>query len=517
MPAAAKDHVRIFDTTLRDAEQSPGASLNVPEKVEIAHQLARLNVDIIEAGFPVSSAVQFEAVRRISEEVEGPVICGLARTLEKDIESAGKALGAARHWRIHTFTSTSPTHIEHMLKMTTDQVLQHAVKAVSLAASLTPDVEFSGQDAPRSDIKFLYEILAAVIEGGATTLNIPDTVGYSTPEEYGQLIASLKANVKGIEKVTISTHCHNDLGLATANALAGVVNGARQIECTLNGLGERAGNTSLEEVVMAMRVRKDLYHIDTQIDAKEIYRTSRMVARLMGLDVQVNKAIVGENAFAHESGIHVDGVLKHRETYEIMKPEDVGVPGSRLVLGRHSGKHGFKVRCEELGFAFHDEAHLQEAFERFSELADKKKEIFDEDLMVLMEQEGQEEEDVLTLEYLQINAGTTVVPSATVRVKFHDQFVQKAATGDGPVDAAYQAIKQATGLDPSLESYQLRSLTPKTDAQAEATVRVRQGDGVYTGQSVSTDVVEASVVAFVKALNRMLTRPGESITREPTV
>ena len=506
MATPDKNHVRIFDSTLRDAEQSPGASLNENEKLEVAHQLANLNVDIIEAGFPISSPVQFNAVKRISHEIEGPVICGLARTLEKDIKSAADALQAAPRWRIHTFTSTSPMHIEHMLKMTTDEVLKKAVAAVEYARSLTDDVEFSGQDAPRSDINFLYEILAAIIEAGATTLNIPDTVGYSTPEEYGKLIASLMKNVKGIENVTVSTHCHNDLGLATANSLAGVVNGARQIECTINGLGERAGNASLEEVVMAMKTRKDLYHVNTQINTPEIYRTSKLTSRLMGLDIQVNKAIVGANAFAHESGIHVDGMLKNRDTYEILTPESVGVPGSKLVLGRHSGKHGFKVHCQELGYEFSDEDQFNDAYDRFMVLADKKKEIFDEDVIALLESESPTVEEILKLDYLQCSSGTAVIPSATVRILKNNEVLQESAWGDGPVDAAYQAISKATGLTPKLESYQIKAITAETEAQGEATVRIREGEKLFVGHGVSTDIVEASAIAYIKALNHMISR-----------
>jgi 2-isopropylmalate synthase len=500
-----KNHVVIFDSTLRDAEQSPGASLNVGEKVEIAHQLAQLNVDIIEAGFPVSSPVQFEAVQRISREVEGPVICGLARTVKKDIDSAAEALSSAKHWRIHTFSSTSPTHMEHMLRMTPAKVLEKAVEAVRHAKGCTADVEFSGQDAPRSDINFLYEILAAVIEAGATTLNIPDTVGYSTPEEYGELIAKLVANVAGIENCTVSTHCHNDLGLATANSLAGVVNGARQIECTINGLGERAGNASLEEVVMAMKTRQDLYHVDTQIHTKEIYRTSQMVERLMGLSVQVNKAIVGANAFAHESGIHVDGMLKHRETYEILTPESVGVPGSRMVLGRHSGRHGFKARVEELGFEL-SEQQVDDAYAEFLVLADKKKEIYDADLMALLRNESLSVEESYRLDHLQCTAGIGMVPSATVRILHDGESVQEAAWGDGPVDATYRAINKATGLTPNLENYTIRAVTESSEALAEAVVRIKEDGKIFAGRGISTDIVEASAKAYVNAINHMLAR-----------
>ena len=499
------DHVVIFDSTLRDAEQSPGASLKVSEKIEIAHQLARLGVDVIEAGYPVSSDVQFEAVNRISKEVEGPVIAGLARTVEKDIDAAAEALKPAQRWRIHTFTSTSPVHMEYMLKMSPSEVLEKAVKAVRHARSLTEDVEFSGQDAPRSDIQFLYEIIQAVIEAGATTINIPDTVGYSTPEEFGRLIADLRQNVPGIDKVIISTHCHNDLGMATANSLAGVVNGARQIECTINGLGERAGNASLEEVVMAIETRKDILKCSTGIKTEELYRTSRLVSRLMGIQVQPNKAIVGANAFAHESGIHVDGLLKHRSTYEIMTPESVGVPKSKMVLGRHSGRHGLKARCEELGFEL-DEQQLQGIYEKFTELADKKKEVFDEDIIALIDDEITALPEIFHLDYLQCSSGTGTLPSATVRIVRGEQILQEAAWGDGPVDATYNAITKATGLKVELENYSIRAVTGSSEALGEAILRIRYEGKVFVGRGVSTDIIEASAKAYISALNHMMAR-----------
>ena len=499
------DHVVIFDTTLRDAEQSPGASLNITEKLEVAHQLARLNVDIIEAGYPVSSKVQFEAVRRISEEVAGPVIAALARTVAKDIDAAGQAIKDAPLGRIHTFTSTSPEHMEHMLRMSPAEVLKKAVQAIELACGYTDNVEFSAQDATRSDINFLFEIVQAAIEAGATTINIPDTVGYAVPENYGQLIAELCKNVPGIENVIISTHCHNDLGLASANSLAGVLNGARQIECTINGLGERAGNASLEEVVMAINVRKDIFDVDTQIKTTEIYRTSQLVSRLMGMAVQANKAIVGANAFAHESGIHVDGLLKDRSTYEIMTPESVGVLGSKMVLGRHSGRHGFKARCAELGFEL-NEQQLDAAYQNFMQLADKKKEVFDEDIIALLDDELPDIAETFHLDYLHCSAGTGTLPSATVRILRQDQVLQEAAWGDGPVDAAYNAISKATGLKPELENYQIRAVTGSSEALGEAIVRIRQNKRVYVGRGVSTDIIEASAKAYVSALNHMMAR-----------
>ena len=499
------DRVVIFDTTLRDAEQSPGASLNVDEKVEIAHQLARLGVDVIEAGFPVSSPVQFEAVNRIAREVSGSVIAGLARTVAKDIESAAKALEPAEKWRIHTFSSTSAVHMKHILKMKPDEVLSKAVEAIKLAKGMTDDVEFSGQDATRSDRAFLVEIIQAVVEAGATTVNIPDTVGYGVPAEFGDLIAYLLANVPGLDKVVISTHCHNDYGMATANSLAAVMNGARQIECTMNGLGERAGNASLEECVMAIRTRQDLFKCDTRINTKEIYRTSQMVSRLMGLEVQVHKAIVGANAFAHESGVHQDGYLKERTTYEIMLPEDVGVPRSKIVLGRHSGRHGFKARCSELGFELTDE-QLTELYGKFTELADKKKEIFDEDIMALLDDAMPRPGETFKLESMQCVSGTGI-PSATVRIiRNGSEELLESSLGDGPVDAVYHAISKATGMEVKLENYSIRAVTGSTDALGEALVRLRDGERVFAGRGVSTDIIEASAKAYISALNNLVAR-----------
>ena len=497
------DRVVIFDTTLRDAEQSPGASLNVAEKVEVAHQLARLGVDIIEAGYPVSSPVQFDAVRRIAEEVEGPVIAGLARTVEKDINAAAEALKDAKRWRIHTFTSTSPEHMENMLHMTPPVVLAKAVEAVKLAKSHTDDVEFSAQDATRTEIGFLREIVQAAIEAGATTINIPDTVGYAIPEVYGALIADLVENVPGARNIILSTHCHNDLGLATANSLAGVLNGIRQIECTLNGLGERAGNAALEEVVMAIKTRRDVFNVDTGINTTEIYRASQLVARLMGWVIQANKAIVGANAFAHESGIHVDGMLKDRRTYEIMTPESVGLTGSKMVLGRHSGRHGFKARCAELGFGLNEE-QLTQAFEQFLQLADKKKEVFDDDIVALLADELALGGEMFRLDYLQVSSGTGTLPTATVRIIREDQVLQEAAYGDGPVDAAFRAISKATGLAPKLENYTIRAVTESSEALGEAVLRVREGGRIFVGRGISTDIIEASAKAYVSALNHMM-------------
>ena len=501
--SSTKNRVIIFDSTLRDAEQAPGASLNIPEKVEIAHQLARLGVDVIEAGFAVSSPVQFEAVNLIAKEVQGPVIASLARTVQKDIDAAAKALEPAEKSRIHTFTSTSAVHMEYMLKKTAAEVLASAVEAVKYAKQVTDDVEFSAQDASRSDQGFLREIVEAVIEAGATTINIPDTVGYAVPDKFAAMIADLIENVPGARDVIFSTHCHNDLGLATANSLAGVHAGARQIECTMNGLGERAGNASLEECAMAIKVRQDFYELYTGIKTEEIYRTSQMVSRLMGIEVQPNKAIVGENAFAHESGIHVDGLLKNRETYEIMTPESVGVTSTRMVLGRHSGKHGFKKRSEELGFDLTAE-QINEAFEKFLELADKKKEVYDEDICSILEMGMETGYSTLKLDYLQVCSGSGTIPSATVRIVRGEEVLQASACGDGPVDAAYNAIEQATGLDVHLDKYQIRAVTGDSTAQGEAVLRITSDGKMFTGHGLSTDIVEASAKAYISALNHML-------------
>ncbi len=501
--------VVIFDTTLRDGEQSPGASLSISEKLEIAQQLAALGVDIIEAGFPVSSPAQFEATRLIAEKVQGPTIAGLARASEGDIDSAGKALAPAAKKRIHTFIATSPVHMQHKLKKKPDEVLKMAVKAVTHAASLVDDVEFSPEDACRSEMPFLIEILTAVIEAGATTLNIPDTVGYVLPYEYGRMIAKLKSDVPGIDKCVISTHCHNDLGMAVANSLAGVRNGARQIECAVNGLGERAGNAALEEVVMSIHTRPDFFAsqseggLTTNINTKELYRTSQLVSQLTGFVIQPNKAIVGANAFAHEAGVHVDGILKERTTYEIMSPETIGLSGSRMVLGRHTGRHGFADRCKQLGFKL-NEQETEHAYKRFLEIADKKKEVFDEDIAAIINEEIHVVEHTYDLQYLHVASGTGTLPTASVKIVFEDKVHQAAACGDGPVDAAYEAIREAIGLSPKLENYSIRAVTGGKEALGEATVRISEDGKKFVGRGISTDIIEASSKAYVDAINRMV-------------
>ncbi len=504
-----EDKVLIFDTTLRDGEQSPGASLSISEKLEIAHQLAALGVDIIEAGFPVSSPAQFEATKLIAEQVPGPTIAGLARASEGDIASAGKALAPAAKKRIHTFIATSPVHMKHKLKKNPDEVLKMAVKAVAYAKTLVDDVEFSPEDACRSEMPFLIEVLAAVIEAGATTLNIPDTVGYIMPYEYGRIIAKLKSDVPGIDKCIISTHCHNDLGMAVANSLAGVRNGARQVECAVNGLGERAGNAALEEVVMGIHTRPDFFGslsaggLTMSINTKELYRTSQLVSQLTGFVIQPNKAIVGANAFAHEAGIHVDGILKERSTYEIMTPETIGLSGSRMVLGRHTGRHGFVDRCKQLGFKL-NEQETEHAYQRFLDIADKKKEVFDEDIAAIINEEIHVVEHTYDLQYLHVASGTGTLPTASVKIIFQDKVHQAAACGDGPVDAAYEAVREATGLSPKLENYSIRAVTSGKEALGEATVRISEDGRKFIGRGISTDIIEASAKAYVDAINRMV-------------
>ena len=503
------NRILIFDTTLRDGEQSPGASLNVHEKVEIAHQLAKLKVDVIEAGFPISSPAQFDAVKRIAEEVDA-IIAGLARANEKDVKSAGEALVSAPKKRIHTFSSTSDYHIQgkfghprygNTLEEKRKTIIKMSYDAVSYAKTFTDDVEFSAEDAGRTDIGYLADVIETAIEAGATTVNIPDTTGYTLPFEYGAKIAELVKRVKNIKKAVISVHCHNDLGLAVANSIAAIQNGARQIECTINGIGERAGNASLEELVMALNVRKDLLNYYTNIDTREIYNASKMVSAFTGMMVQRNKAIVGENAFSHEAGIHQDGVLKNRETYEIMTPESVGINTNKIVLGRHSGRHGLKVRLEQLGYTISEE-ELQRIYNSFTELADKKKEVFDDDLRMLMGDEIKKRDEIYELTYLQIHSGSNSIPNAVVRIKNGERVFEEAATGDGPVDAVFNAIERALAIKSEVESYQVRSVTSGRQAMGEVLVRIRSGEKSFTGRGISTDIIEASAKSYLSALNQ---------------
>ncbi|MDD2421062.1 MAG: 2-isopropylmalate synthase [Heliobacteriaceae bacterium] len=499
--------VVIFDTTLRDGEQSPGASLNIQEKLEVAHQLARLGVDVIEAGFPIASPGDFESVKTIAENVKGPVICGLSRANRQDIEAVAKAVRAAEQGRIHTFIATSDLHLQYKLRMSREQVLETAVEAVRFAKRFTADVEFSAEDAVRTDLAFLCQVFSAVIAAGATTINVPDTVGYATPQEFGGRIREMIRQIPNIGDTVVSVHCHNDLGLAVANSLAALENGALQIECCVNGIGERAGNASLEELVMALFTRRDIYGLETSINKSEIYRSSRLVCKLTGMPVQPNKAIVGKNAFAHEAGIHQDGVLKERTTYEIMNPQMIGLLTNNIVLGKHSGRHAFRKRLNELGYEITD-AELEKAFARFKVLADRKREITDEDLMVLVEDELRTIPEAYSLEYLHITSGTVLVPTATVRLRREDQVFEEAACGGGPVDAAYKAIEKITRSGVRLSDYAINATTAGEDSQGEVSVKLEQDGRIYTGRGADTDIIVASAKAYVNAINKIIFNGG---------
>ncbi|MFW6152691.1 MAG: 2-isopropylmalate synthase [Verrucomicrobiota bacterium] len=499
-----KDKVVIFDTTLRDGEQSPGASLNHREKLEIAHQLALLNVDVIEAGFPIASPGDFEAVKAIAGSIKGPAIAGLARCLEKDIEACAEALEPAERKRIHVFLATSKIHRQFKLKKARDEIIKQAIASVQFAKKFCGEVEFSPEDASRTEPEFLVEVVRAAIDAGATTVNIPDTVGYSTPIEFGSLIAFLYENVENINDAVISVHCHNDLGLAVANSLSAVQNGARGIECTINGLGERAGNAALEEIVMILNTRKDAYPgIYTDVKTERLFRTSRLVSRLTGIGVQRNKAIVGANAFAHESGVHQDGMLKERSTYEIMQPKDVGMDGSDLVLGKHSGRHAFQHHMERLGIALSKE-EFDQAYARFIDLADKKKHIYDDDLLMIAQEQMVEPRGVYVLDYLHVSAGTGTVPTATVRLKKEDQLIQDAACGDGPVDATLKTIDRITGVQGKLLDFSLNAVTIGKDAMGEVTLQAAFNQTTSNSKAASTDIVEAAAKAYLSCVNRIL-------------
>ncbi|WP_324715678.1 2-isopropylmalate synthase [Carboxydochorda subterranea] len=497
--------IQVFDTTLRDGEQSPGASLNELEKLEVARQLDALGVDVIEAGFPAASPGELAAVQEICRQVRRPTIAVLARGNPRDIEAAGEAVKGAARSRIHVFVATSPIHMQYKLRKSPEEVLQIARESVRLAAGLADEVEFSAEDATRSDPDFLCRVFEAVLSAGATIINIPDTVGYATPSEYAELFRYVKAHTSGIERATLSAHCHDDLGLAVANTLAAVEAGARQVEGTINGIGERAGNAALEEVVMALKTRQDRFPFETGIVTEQLYRTSRLVSQLTGIVVQPNKAIVGDNAFAHEAGIHQDGMLKERRTYEIMRPEWVGQAQSRLVLGKHSGRHAVRHRLEELGYQVSD-ADLAVIYERLMQLADRKKSVTDRDLVALVEEHRTVSvPERYLLEYFHVASGTGSVPTATVRLRLADtgELVQEAACGDGPVDALYRAIERAGAIRAELVSYQLQAVTSGKDAMGEVTVRVRDDGQVFVGRAASTDVLEASARAYLQAVNRM--------------
>ena len=510
------DKVTIFDTTLRDGEQAPGCSMTIEEKIRVARQLELLKVDVIEAGFPISSPGDFESVREISRNVSEPIVAGLARCLDPDIDRAGEALREARRPRIHVFLGTSEIHRKYQLKKDRGQVLALAVRGVERARQSCEDVEFSPMDASRTEPDFLCEVVQAVIESGATTVNIPDTVGYAMPEQFGKLIEMLRSNVPGIERVVISVHCHNDLGLAVANSLAAVLKGARQIECAVNGIGERAGNCALEEVVMAIRTRRDLFDVYTGVETRQILKTSRLVSAVTGLIVQRNKAIVGENAFAHEAGIHQDGVLKKKSTFEIMQPEDVGVDKTQLVLGKHSGRHAFRARLEELGIEMNEE-HFEHVFQEFKLLADKKKEVFDEDIEALVHEEFEEVPDVFKLISFHISSGTGTIPTATVRLAARGDIVTDAATGDGPIDAVYNAVDRISGIQCKLSDYTIRAITGGKDAMGEVSLQIEAGEFSERGRASSTDILEASARAYLAAVNRVANRmeSGTGPAREP--
>lgn len=498
-----KEKLIIFDTTLRDGEQSPGASMTSDEKLRIAKALEKLKVDVIEAGFAVSSPGDFASVKSIAETIKDSTVCSLSRAIIADIESSAEALSGAYSGRIHTFIATSPIHMKYKLQMNPEQVLEQAVKAVRCARNLINDVEFSLEDASRSEFDFMCRIIEGVIDAGATTINIPDTVGYGFPQEYGDIIGRLIRNIPNSDKAIFSVHCHNDLGLAVSNSLAAVMQGARQVECTINGLGERAGNAALEEVVMAVKTRKDIFPVETCIETTQIAATSRLVSSITGFPVQPNKAIVGANAFAHESGIHQDGVLKFRETYEIMSAQDIGLQTNKILLGKLSGRAAFVARLEELGTHFKNKDALNQAFLRFKDLADKKREIYDEDLQALVSDTQLDESngDLITLESLEVLSKTGHPPFASLTLMHKGELYDSSSGGDGPVDAAFKAIEKLAKSDTQLKLYSVNAITAGTDSLGEVTVRLEKGGRIVNGQGADTDIIVASVKAYLHALN----------------
>ena len=500
---ANPDRVLIFDTTLRDGEQAPGCSMTQPEKLRVARALADLGVDVIEAGFPAASRGDWESVNAVAKQVEGPIICGLARCNRDDIALAAKALADAPRHRIHVFLATSAIHRQYKLNMAQEEIIRTAVEGVQVAREFCEDVEFSPEDASRTELEFLAQVVEAVIDAGATTVNIPDTVGYTVPDEFAEVFRYLRKNVRGIERARLSVHCHDDLGMAVANSLTAVLAGARQVECTINGIGERAGNASLEEIVMALKTRAAFYNLGTGVHTTRLYPTSRLIASITGMPIPRNKAVVGENAFAHESGIHQHGMLKHHSTYEIMRPEDVGLSRSSLVLGKHSGRHAFRERVRELGFEL-DELEFNRVFEEFKELADKKKELFDGDIEALVLRAEGHASGPWSLEGLRIVADSATPAEAVVKLRHADgKLIERQATGDGPVDAAFKAIEAATGLAVVLRKFELRSVSEGEDAQGEAIVYVDHNQRSYRGSSVSTNIVESSTRAFLEVINRI--------------
>ena len=519
------EHTKVifFDTTLRDGEQSPGASMNIAEKIEIARQLARLGVDVIEAGFPISSPGDFESVKLVAQNIKGPSIAGLCRASEKDITACWNAVKYSKKPRIHTFIATSDLHIEKKLQKTREEVLDIAVRAVRFAKKYCEDVQFSAEDSSRSDLDYLCSVVEAVIDAGATTVNIPDTVGYAVPEEFGALIRTLKERVPNINKTILSVHCHNDLGLSVANSLAALVNGARQVECTINGIGERAGNAALEEIVMTLKTRKKYYGASFGIKTEEIYKASKLVSSLSGIPVQPNKSIVGANAFAHEAGIHQDGILKERRTYEIMRPQDVGVPASQLVLGKHSGRHALIKRLKDIGYSL-GPVDIERVYARFKELADKKKCVFDDDIAAIVEEGMGTPVEKFTLDYLNTSSGSGIIPTATVSIavqrkssKDKPEILHEAACGDGPVDASYRAIDKIVQLNVRLADYSLRAVSSGKDAQGEVSVKVESDGIMFTGRGTSTDIMEASARAYLQALNKIANFGGKGKDRVKAV
>jgi len=496
------DRVYIFDTTLRDGEQSPGNTMNTQEKIRVAKQLEALGVDIIEAGFPIASEGDFDAVRKIASIVKNSEIAGLARANNEDIDRAWEAIKIAEKPRIHTFISTSDIHLKYQFRKTRDEILKIAVDAVKRAKSYTPNVEFSAMDATRSDWDYLCKVFAEVIDAGATTINVPDTVGYAVPDEFGKLIKYIVDHVPNISQATISVHCHNDLGLAVANSIAAIQNGARQVECTINGIGERAGNASLEEIAMIIRTRKDLFDVKTGIITEKIYPTSRLITSITGVAVQPNKAIVGANAFAHESGIHQDGLLKAKMTYEIMTPESVGIPKSSLVLGKHSGRHAFRDRIESLGYTLTDK-ELNNAFKRFKALSDVKKYVYDEDIELIIMDELYKVPEKYKLVYLHVSCGNYTIPTATVKLEIDGNIYQDVGVGDGPVDATYKIIKKIVKTNSKLLKFSVNSITKDMDAQGEVLVKLEEKGKIAIGKGADTDIIVASAKAYINALNRL--------------
>ena len=495
--------IKIFDTTLRDGEQSPGCSMNLKEKIEMAQQLERLNVDIIEAGFAAASPGDLHSIQEISKNIKNCTVASLARAHKNDIDKAWESLKYAKHPRIHVFIATSPIHMEYKLKMSPEEVLESAEKMVSYAKSLCDDIEFSAEDATRSSVDFLAEIFDKVIAAGATTINIPDTVGYTTPDEYYDFLTAITEKCPALKNVDISVHCHNDLGLGVANSIAALRAGATQIECTVNGIGERAGNAALEEIVMALNTRKDYFGFETKIDTKQIVRSSSLLTRITGVKVQPNKSIVGANAFAHESGIHQHGVLNNKETYEIMTPESIGLDTNKLVLGKHSGRHAFGDKLKQLGYDLTKD-EIDEAFKKFKDLADKKKDVFDKDIDALVSRQKIEVPKTYELVKFVINSGNIITSTATIAVRKGDSVIEEVSVGEGPIYASFKAIEKIIGKSMELDDFSLSSVTEGEDALGDAVVRLKENNRVYIGRGLSTDIIEASITAYINAVNKMM-------------